>query len=230
MEMFKKKNNKIKYQLNYKYINKPINSKKLVSFILILLISSTVQILPKLRILTSITEIIITIQGTGDQKILGDSTFVLLPDEILVNGDSNTEIGKIVNILDNSKNNITRNNISTNFANMFKDLKNITDIYFSNIDTSQITDMSYMFSSTSIASLDLSKFNTSSVKNFGDMFRYCGLLTSLNLSHFNISSSNFIRGMFHSCSDLKTLDISNFNTSLVPNMKSLFFECSSLEN
>ena len=147
MEMFKKKNNKIKYQLNYKYINKPINSKKLVSFILILLISSTVQILPNLRILTSITEIIITIQGTGDQKILGDSAFVPLPDEILVNRDSNTEIGKIVNILDNSKKNITmrRNNISTNFANIFKDLKNITDIYFSNIDTSQITDMSYIY-------------------------------------------------------------------------------------
>ena len=228
-----KKKNKIKnLPINYKYPNKSIISKKFMFIILILIISLIKHILLKrLRKLNSITEIIITIQGTGNQKILSDESSVQSPDEILVNGESQSELGKIVYNLENSKNNITMrwNDISLNFANMFKNLKNITDIYFTNIDTSEVTDMSYMFSKTSIQSLDLSAFNTSSVENFGDMFRECGLLTSLNLSNFKTSLCKSIRGMFHSCNLLQKLDISNFDTSLVTNMKSLFFNCYSLE-
>ena len=215
-----------------KYKNNIISNISILYIIIIFIINiSLCQILSNLRKLTVISEIIITIEGNGTQQILSDSTAVPLPNEILVNGIPQTEISKFIDNLENGKNNITMrwNTKLETFAGMFKDLNKITDVYFTKIDTSQVTDMSYMFSKTSISSLDLSCFNTSSVINFGDMFRECPLITSLNLSNFDTSSSNSIRGMFHSCNALKVLDISNFDTSKVTNMKSLFFNCYSLE-
>ena len=90
---------------------------------------------------------------------------------------------------------------------------NKTDLDYetSNIDTSNITDMNYMFSNCSnLTSLDLSSFNTSNVRNMSYMFSNCSNLTSLDLSSFNTSNVTDMSSMFNSCSNLTYLDIRNF--------------------
>ena len=112
----------------------------------------------------------------------------------------------------------------------FYNLKNLTTIEgLENLNTSAVTDMSYMFSKcSSLTSLNLSNFNTSAVTNMGQMFYGCSSLTSLNVSNFNTSAVTNMSEMFYGCSSLKSLNLSNFNTSKVTNMNGMFFGCSSL--
>ena len=96
-------------------------------------------------------------------------------------------------------------------------------------DTSQVTNMSYMFRGcSSLTSLDLSSFNTSKVTGMSYMFYDCNKLTSLDLSSFNTSNVNDISYMFNNCTSLKSLDLSSFNTSNVTDMTRMFNNCTSL--
>ncbi len=112
---------------------------------------------------------------------------------------------------------------------------NLISINFNNnFNTSNVTDMSNMFSECKyLTSLDLSSFNTSKVKYMGGgntsgMFRGCSSLTNLYISNFDTSKVIDMGGMFNSCSSLTNLDLSNFNTSKVTNMSGMFWYCSSL--
>ena len=107
-------------------------------------------------------------------------------------------------------------------------LTNIQSI--KNLNTSEVTDMSYMFSNClSLESLDLSSFNTAKVTNMKSMFYYCSKLTSLNLSNFNTAKVTNMERMFQNCSKLESLDLSSFNTAEVTTMFWMFYECSSLK-
>ena len=108
-------------------------------------------------------------------------------------------------------------------------LKNLTSISFENFNTSNVTNMIYMFYGCSkLTSLNLSSFNTSKVTVIGAMFFDCSSLTSLNFSNFNTSNVTNMGHMFDGCSKLTSLDLSNFNTSNVTNMSGMFINCSSL--
>jgi surface protein len=68
--------------------------------------------------------------------------------------------------------------------------------------------MRYMFSGcTNLTSLDVSKFNTNSVKRMDSMFYKCSGLTSLDLSGFVTSSSTEMRGIFQECTSLTSVFI-----------------------
>ena len=119
-------------------------------------------------------------------------------------------------------------NSGTNCAYMFYEFAG-TDIDLSNFDTSNVTDMKYMFyDCTNLTSLDLSSFDTSKVVYFGDMFFRCSSLTTLNLSNFSGASATSMFEMFAVCSNLTSLDLSGFDTSKVTNMNSMFDGCTSL--
>ncbi|EOE4928272.1 BspA family leucine-rich repeat surface protein [Enterococcus faecalis] len=107
----------------------------------------------------------------------------------------------------------------------------IVSINLSGLDTSQVTDMTNMFSSCSkLTSLDLSSFNTSQVTSMEGMFSGCSGLTSLDVSKFDTSAVTSMEGMFSGCSSLSSLDVSKFNTSQVTSMTSMFNGCSSLSS
>ena len=100
-----------------------------------------------------------------------------------------------------------------------------------NLNTEDVTNMSYMFRDcSSLESLDLSSFNTANVTRMGSMFKYCSGLTSLDLSKFNTANVKDMSGMFWGCSGLTSLDLSSFNTAKVENMSYMFSDCSGLEN
>lgn len=105
----------------------------------------------------------------------------------------------------------------------------LTEIDFGNLDTSEVTSMSSMFSSCySLVSLDLGNFDTSNVILMGGMFANCQNLTSLNLSSFNTSEVRYMGGMFSYCRSLASLDLDNFDTSKVQEMDGMFEECHKL--
>ena len=97
------------------------------------------------------------------------------------------------------------------------------------LNTSQVTDMSGMFSGCkSLTALDLSRFDTSKVTGMGRMFSGCGSLTALDLSRFDTSQVTDMGCMFSGCGSLIALDLSRFDTSQVTDMGCMFSGCGSL--
>lgn len=116
----------------------------------------------------------------------------------------------------------------TDASYMFYRGMEITNIDLSNFDTSQIINMSGMFSCPKLTSLDVSGFDTSKVTSMAGMFSGCNSLTSLDLGGFNTSNVTSIGGMFRNCNSLKSLDLSGFDTSKVTNMGNMYEGCNSL--
>ena len=124
------------------------------------------------------------------------------------------EITENYSWLDN-KNDITTVIFDTSFAGVrptttidwFKGCENLTTIQgIENLNTSEVTNMSSMFSGcTSLSSVDLCNFNTSKVTSMSAMFYNCGSLTSIDLSNFNTSKVTSMFTMFYGCRNLKTI-------------------------
>ena len=109
----------------------------------------------------------------------------------------------------------------------FKKLASIENLAL--LDTSNVTDMSYMFyTCNGLKSLDVSNFDTSNVTSMGFMFTFCRGLTSLDVSHFDTTKVTNMNAMFLRCSGLTNLDVSHFDTTKVTNMNAMFSYCSGL--
>ncbi len=124
--------------------------------------------------------------------------------------------------------NLNTSNV-TDMSCMFSRCSSLARLDLSSFNTSNVTDMNTMFSGcTSLKSLNLSGFNTSNVTSMVSMFANCSSLTSLNLGSFNTSNVTDMGWMFFGCSALTSLDLSSFNTSNVKSMAGMFDDCSSL--
>ncbi len=114
---------------------------------------------------------------------------------------------------------------------LFDGFDNAESIDISGFDTSNVTDMSYMFRDcSSLESLDVSGFDTSNVTDMRFMFEGCSSLESLDVSGFDTSNVTNMSVMFEDCSSLESLDLSGFDTSNVTDMSDMFFGCGSLES
>ena len=100
---------------------------------------------------------------------------------------------------------------------------------YSYLNTSQVTNMSGMFSGCSkLTSLNLSSFDTGNVTEMGQMFNNCSNLTSLILN-FNTSKVETMQSMFAYCSSLTSLDLNTFVTSSLSHASWMFYHCAALE-
>lgn len=98
------------------------------------------------------------------------------------------------------------------------------DLDLSNLDTSKVSDMSYMFSSCSSNYLDLSKFDTSKVTNMSNMFTSCS--SEINIDGWDTSKVTNTNYMFQNFSNKnKYLDLSVLDFSNVTNAGSMFASC-----
>ena len=112
---------------------------------------------------------------------------------------------------------------------IFYGLDNLTELDLSRFNTSRVKNMGLMFGSCeSLTDLDLSGFNTSNVTNMSSMFSGCYSLTNLDLTGFNTSKVTDMDSIFVDCTSLTSLDLSSFNTSNVTNMQCMFRDCNSL--
>ncbi len=117
-----------------------------------------------------------------------------------------------------------------NSYSLLAGFSNVTQITFNNINTSEVTDMTYMFGGCSkITNLDLSSFSTTLVETMQGMFNSCYLLETLDLSGFDTSSLTNTYAMFSSLTNLTTIYVSNnWDVSNVSNSSGMFSECNSL--
>ena len=116
-------------------------------------------------------------------------------------------------------------------SRMFYGCSSLASLDVSSFDTSGAVGMKGMFSGCSkLALLDVSSFDTSRVTDMSDMFHGCSSLSSLDVSSFDTSNVWGMKGMFNGCSELASLDLSSFNTWLVSNLSDMFSGCSSLKS
>jgi len=109
-----------------------------------------------------------------------------------------------------------------------QNLESITGMSY--LNTSEVTDMRYMFQACSkLTSLDVSHFNTSKVINMSWLFGYCYGLTSLDLSSFNTANVTEMNFMFYYCDELRTIYVGDgWSTAAVANSSNMFKNCTSL--
>jgi len=147
-----------------------------------------------------------TITGAGKIKILYSSE---KPSKVLFNGNNiefiNESNNYYVNSLENKDNNVIIK---------FDDIINYLDF----------------MNCLSIISIDLSNFDSSSIRNMSSMFFNCIFLESLNLNNFSTKSCIDMKLMFSSCISLVSLDLKSFDVSSVIDMESMFSICHSLKN
>ena len=114
-------------------------------------------------------------------------------------------------------------------ANGWKKECPATKIDLSRLDTSQVKNMTAMFEHcTKVTSLDLSGFDTGNAVNMDNLFNNCQSLSELNLSGWDTGSARKMNGMFNTCLKLKTLDLSGWDTGNVTTMEQMFWNCRGL--
>ena len=156
------------------------------------------------------------------------------PEKVYLNTDSSQMFysgygsEKIKKFLELDLSNFDTSNV-TNMHYMFFDISNLTTLNLSSFNTSNVTNMRYMFSGMSnLTAINLSSFNTSQVTDMSYIFSYMFKLTSLDLSNFDTSKVTNMGSMFYYMPELTTLNLSNFDTSKVTNMSSMFYYMSKL--
>ena len=111
--------------------------------------------------------------------------------------------------------------------------KNIKECLDSNnydlncIDTSKITDMSWLFENVK-HNFDISSWDVSNIKSMRSMFHWCKELKSVgDISEWNVSNVTKMMSMFYKCEELKSVvDISGWDVSNVRNHDIMFLYCS----
>lgn len=172
----------------------------------------------------------IEVISSMEDKVINPSQGKFI-NQVLVKGDSNLVSENIkdgVSILGVS------GSLSTKYSPSF-----ISFYYYkgtdlteelSNLDTSKLTSMKYMFAYTNLVDLDLSNFNTENVESMEQMFFYNRKLTNLNLKNINTDKVLTFHQTFYYCDSFVELDLSNFNTENATNMTMMCSKCLKLEN
>ena len=110
------------------------------------------------------------------------------------------------------------------FYDVNNNMADFKSMDFRNLDTSHVTNMSNMFTSSIASSIDISMLDTSNVINMEDMFlsvKNNNNGVSINLSGLNLSKVTSMNSMFlDSC--INSLNISNVNTSNLVDVSSMF--------
>ena len=111
----------------------------------------------------------------------------------------------------------------TSLQGMFKDTY-ITEISFSpDFNTTNIEDMSYLFSGCHrLKSIDIKHFDTRNVVNMVRMFSGPNHLTSLKITNFNTEKVTYMTEMFYYLYYLEKVDISSFTIADINDNFDLF--------
>ncbi|MBO1104236.1 BspA family leucine-rich repeat surface protein [Enterococcus faecalis] len=118
---------------------------------------------------------------------------------------------------------------STDLSNAFEKNKSLKTIDLTGLDTSNVTNMAYMFyKCEDTISLNVRGWNTSNVTNMAYTFAYMKSLPELDVSSFDTSNVTNMAYTFAYMKSLPELDVSSFDTSNVTNMSHMFYFCASI--
>ena len=94
---------------------------------------------------------------------------------------------------------------------------------FNDIDTSEITDMSYLFGTLEEFNGDISNWVVSNVTDMDSMFYGCQSFNQ-DISGWDVSNVIYMQYMFQGCESFNQ-DISNWNVSKVKSKSNIFYNC-----
>ena len=173
--------------------------------------------------------ILLKIFGAGEHSIISDE-FTNLPDEIYINNVKKDNINTTYNLVEeNNTIKLFWENQVKDCSKMFKKCYDISEIDFSNFDTSNIINMDALFYRCySLKYLNLSNWKVDEVTSIRYLFNGCYSLSSIELPNFKNAKILLMNGMFYNCSSLTSINLSTINTSLVNNTGNLFYRCSLL--
>jgi surface protein len=96
------------------------------------------------------------------------------------------------------------------------------------IDTSEITDMSYLFENLTIRNIKINKWNTFKVTNMHGTFLHCSEFVGSGFETWDISNVTNMVSMFAGCKKLNP-DLSEWDVTNVTDMISMFSGCKKFE-
>ena len=113
----------------------------------------------------------------------------------------------------------------TDMSFLFLNINVIIDnIDVSNWDVSNVTTMEGLFNNCKKFNCDLNKWDVSNVKDMSYMFYNCGNF-DCDLSNWDVSKVENMYTMFEGCSKFKGKGLENWNVSKVENISYMFFDC-----
>lgn len=119
------------------------------------------------------------------------------------------------------------------FINRFDKFANVYKIDISDWNVSNVTTMRHMFyrCKTFRSIGDVSQWDVSNVENMGGMFNQCVNLKSIDISTWNTKSLKTCSSMFFGCRSLvDTGNLNSWNTSQVLDLSNMFDGCKKLKN
>ena len=110
---------------------------------------------------------------------------------------------------------------------MFKNCSSVVSFELGSWDSSQVDNMSYMFSGCKgVLNFDFSNsLNSSNVTDMSYMFYDCQKTARFDLTGLVTSNVTTMKGMFYGCHSATSFNLSTWNTSKVTNMSEMFMNC-----
>ena len=103
-------------------------------------------------------------------------------------------------------------------------------VYLSDIDVSELNDLSSIFDGLKIEVVDISGWDTSNVTTMAYMFAECeDIKKIIGIENLDVSKLKNANSMFYMCENLVELDLTNWNTISLENMSYMFYNCSNLK-
>ena len=121
---------------------------------------------------------------------------------------------------------VNRTASTVNMNKMFEGTTALANLTLTNFETTNVTDMSFMFASSGVTSLDLSHWDVTKVASFSYMFYGAKSLTTLNLTDWGVNRTAgtvTMQTMFSGTTALTNLTLTNFKTTNVTNMSNMFY-------
>ena len=217
-------------------LKKRFNNLILLIFIIIFLSSDFLSKVFSKIILNLFNSSIITIKikGPGNRYILSND-FSFDPLQIYIEGINDDYVNYVTREynFENEQTTVKMifdDNLNT-CENMFKDLSYITEIDLSSFNTFSVRSMKSMFKGcTSLTSIDFTNINTQNLEFMQNMFSGCSNLISLSLSNFKISNVKSTDSVFSGCLNLLFLDLSSLDFSRLETTSNMFYNCLKLSS
>ena len=112
------------------------------------------------------------------------------------------------------------------FNQWFRGCSSLSDIDFTNLDLSDITDYSYAFAGTGFNEFDFSKLDLSNATDIRGLLMDCDSLVSVK--DIDFGSATDLSDLFNGCSNLPILNFSGVDVSNVTTMDRMFKDCTGL--
>ena len=103
-------------------------------------------------------------------------------------------------------------------------------IDLTDLDISELNDISYIFYTLNMEVVDISGWNTSNVTTMENMFSFCDKLKNIiGIENLDVSKLEDATSMFYGCENLVESDLTNWNPVSLQNAQQMFFNCSNLK-